>query len=90
VLADVGDELSVQWRPDDGLPADEVRLWFDRSQFDTTITDDRGHYEVKTSFLTTGSEALHVQRTNRVDLAGGTPGSSLASGYQVSNVLVLQ
>lgn len=89
-IADLGEHLTVKWRPDDGLPADEVRVRLERADVDQLIEADEGHYQIRSIYLETGSETLRVERINRVLLAGGTPGSFLTSGYEVRNDFVVQ
>lgn len=89
-LGQVGDTIDVTWRPADGMGADQVRIWLNRADFETTLTEDEGRYEIKTSFLEPGDETLRVERINEVTLEGGTAGSKLSSSYMVGNELVVQ
>lgn len=88
-LDDIGNSLEIEWAVEDGLRADSVTVSLDESDFDATVTDDRGDLDVDVEFLELGDEEIEVQRTNSVVLSGGLVGSKFDFSYSVENEFII-
>jgi hypothetical protein len=89
--SDIGDNLTVKWKTDDGIAADEttIRLgWGDRHS--STIKEDPGNYDIPSASLADGNEEVRVIRRNRVNLDGGIGQSKLEISYEARNDIIIQ
>lgn len=81
-------DLKVTWRPDDGLAADEVSLFFPLSNLQYRFDDDIGQYKVPRVDLTAGFNEIILTRCNTGNIAGAQ-NSQFSICYQVSNIFQL-
>lgn len=72
-----GKPLAIRWKDDYGRRSEQVRVRLDKAQIDQVYSDDKGSLELELNRLVaTDKERIEVIRTNDIELAGGTPGSS--------------
>lgn len=82
--------LRVAWKTSDGLRADEVRIRLNEDTCRLTTGRDVGNASLACAEEASGAATLVVERVNRVQLAGGTAGSSMELGYRASNQLIVE
>lgn len=93
----MGGELDVAWATEDGLRADEVVVSIRNVDAhdiveERTITDDTGSYdEIPMAVFPPNADnyRLTLTRRNRVDLDGGTSGSTFVVSYGVETTFTL-
>lgn len=88
--SDIGDNLTVKWKTEDGIAADETTIRLSQGDHTTTIREDPGSYEIPSSSLADGDEGIRVIRRNRVDLKGGVGQSKFEISYEARNDIIVQ
>ena len=78
------DALTVNWTVSDGIRADEVAITLDGSDYRGETNRDRGEVEVPRELLRVGDDVIHIERSNSVELDGGTGGSRFTMSYEAS------
>ena len=81
------DELTIEWDADD--PADKVLVAIDQEN-PLVINEDRFRTDIPLGDIRNGAHTVTVERINRVDLAGGTAGSSMEIRYRVDNRFTIE
>ena len=80
--ADVGSNLTIAWRVEDGVRADAVDI---ENEWGAAIhlSEDTGKAETSAAAIRPGPTSFNVARTNNVELGGGAPGSQFSISYEV-------
>ncbi|HSI05630.1 MAG: hypothetical protein ACAI38_13725 [Myxococcota bacterium] len=79
------DPLTVNWTVSDGIRADDVAISLDGSDYRGETNRDQGEVEVPRELLRVGDDVIHVERSNSVDLDGGTGSSRFTMSYEATS-----
>lgn len=80
-----GDPLKVNWTVSDGIRADDVAISLDGSDYRGETNRDRGEVEVPRELLRIGDDVIHIERSNSVDLDGGSGNSRFTISYEAAS-----
>jgi hypothetical protein len=79
------DPLTVNWTVSDGIRADDVVISLDGSDYRGETNRDRGEVEVPRELLRLGDDVIHIERSNSVDLDGGSGSSRFTMSYDAAS-----
>ncbi len=82
--------LTVNWAVSDGIRADDVAITLDGSEYRGETSHDRGEVEVPRELLRVGDDVIHIERSNGVDLDGGTGSSRFTISYDASSTVTFE